>query len=333
MIEWIGALQQDASKYIDDLGALTRETVHQYYLPLWLWHRLDADRWKASSLPLRESKRGSLSLDVDHVVAVKFWETLTRPLKPESAGLSGMPESDDLSVKMNALGNCFLLEKSFNIAKGAEPLQSFLARVHEFKNGAVTVEAWAKDIGLAAILVNATGKTIDDVSTAVDERTTSMKNELKEYIVGGRQRADLNLSTALAPKSLRSLDAAIIAQTGSRSTPMSKGQAQELLSRIDPKSVELLTQIAANDGEITWGEIRSIFDIKEIGDTTSFTARYGKGITRSLRNLLNDKSARLIWWNDEDWSEESEEWDQCKVYVDGSALQALRDAIGKISAN
>jgi hypothetical protein len=184
-------LQQDASKYIDDLSVLTRDAVHQYYLPLWLWHRLDADRWKASSLPLRESKRGGLSLDVDHVVAVKFWETLTKPPEQETDGQSRIPESDELSVKMNAFGNCCLLEKSFNIAKGAEPLRSFLERVHEFKNGAVTVKGWTKSVGLDPILVDATGKTVDEVSLAVDNRTTTMKKELREYIVGSRQRADL----------------------------------------------------------------------------------------------------------------------------------------------
>jgi hypothetical protein len=110
------------------------------------------------SLPLRESKRGSLSLDVDHVVAVKFWETLTKLPTRESDEQSRMPESDDLSVKMNALGNCCLLEKSFNIAKGAEPLQSFLERVHEFKKGTLTVEGCPASIGLDLMLVNATGR-------------------------------------------------------------------------------------------------------------------------------------------------------------------------------
>jgi hypothetical protein len=76
METWIGALQTESSKYVDDLAVLARSRVHDYYLPLWLWHRLDKERWKASALPLRESKRGSLSLDVDHVVAVKLWETL-----------------------------------------------------------------------------------------------------------------------------------------------------------------------------------------------------------------------------------------------------------------
>jgi hypothetical protein len=36
-----------------------------------------------------------------------------------------VPQSaDDLSTTMNALGNCCLLEKSFNVSKGAEPLST-----------------------------------------------------------------------------------------------------------------------------------------------------------------------------------------------------------------
>lgn len=190
MERWIAALHDEASKFIDELSVLTRDTVHQYYLPLWIWHRLDADRWKASSLPLRESKRGNLSLDVDHVVAVKFWESLIAADATQAAQLQPTSDSDDASVKMNALGNCCLLEKSFNIAKGAQPLQLFLDRVHEFKNGSVTVDDWTRSIGLAPVLVNATGMSVDAVGKAVDARTTEMKKELKEFIAGIRQRAD-----------------------------------------------------------------------------------------------------------------------------------------------
>ncbi len=42
---WVGARQAESAKYIDDLAVLTRNRVHDYYLPLWLWHRLDAQRW------------------------------------------------------------------------------------------------------------------------------------------------------------------------------------------------------------------------------------------------------------------------------------------------
>ena len=171
---------------------LTRDRVHDYYLPLWLWHRLDAQRWAASALPLRESKRGSMSFDVDHIVAVKLWETLSTGGQAQAdAEDEGALISEDVSTAMNALGNCCLLEKSFNIAKGAEALSGFLKRVHEFKTGALKIEDWTKDLGLDATLAEPTGKSVPEVRAVVDARTAAMKAELKEYLTGARQRADV----------------------------------------------------------------------------------------------------------------------------------------------
>jgi hypothetical protein len=134
-----------------------------------------------------------VSIDVDHVVAVKLWESLPGS-SPSSAVVEDDEQAlaeDDLSTKMNALGNCCLLEKTFNIAKGAEPLEKFLGRVHEFMTGSLKVATWALDIGLDPELVNPMGKTVADVRTVVEQRTARMKAELKEYIAGTRKRADL----------------------------------------------------------------------------------------------------------------------------------------------
>jgi hypothetical protein len=192
MEAWIAALQTDSSKYVDDLAVLKRDRVHDYFLALWLWHRLDGKRWDASRLQLRETKRGSLSLDVDHIVAVKLWEKLAggQP-QPEDEGDEESLSAEDLSTAMNALGNCCLLEKSFNIAKGTEPLGGFLGRVHEFKSGALKVDEWAKDLGLDGTLVDPTGKSAAEVRVVVEARTQAMKDELKEYLAGTRQRADV----------------------------------------------------------------------------------------------------------------------------------------------
>lgn len=191
MESWIGDLQNESTKYVDDLAVLTRNRVHDYFLALWLWHRLDTDRWKASALPLRESKRGSLSLDVDHVVAVKLWETLNGAAIQESESDEGDLSADDLSTTMNAIGNCCLLEKSFNIAKGAEPFNAFLSRVHEFKSGALNLNEWTEKLGLDQVLVNPVGKSASEVRAVVEARTAAMKAELKEYLVGTRSRADV----------------------------------------------------------------------------------------------------------------------------------------------
>jgi Protein of unknown function DUF262 len=190
MDSWVTNLQVESLTFIDKLGVLTRDAVHQYYLPLWLWHRLDAARWKASELPLRESKRGSLSTDVDHVVSVKLWENLAPTENGDEDGDESTLMADDLSTTINGLGNCCLLEKSFNIAKGAEPLQIFLERVHEFKAGYLKIADWAKDIGFTPCLVNPREFTADEVRVAVEERTAQMKVDLKKYVAGELQRAD-----------------------------------------------------------------------------------------------------------------------------------------------
>lgn len=192
MATWLGALHAESVKFVDDLAVLTRDRVHDYFLVLWLWHRLDTKRWDASKLQLRETKRGSLSLEVDHVVAVKLWETLPggQPQEEDAKDDTALT-ADDLSTTMNALGNCCLLEKSFNIAKGAEPLRAFLGRVHEFKTGALKVDEWANDLGVNALLVDPSGRPAADVRVVVEARTAAMKAELKEYLASTRQRADV----------------------------------------------------------------------------------------------------------------------------------------------
>lgn len=113
--------------------------------------------------------------------------------------------------------------------------------------------------------------------------------------------------------------------TLSKSTPMTKSQAEELLSKVDPKSARFLRQIAANNGSITWDAMREIFGIEKNDDWNAYALSYGKGITRAFRHLLQSKSARLVWWIDEDWEKEPWGSDLVAVYIDGPALQALQE--------
>jgi hypothetical protein len=41
----------------------------------------------------------------------------------------------------------------------------------------------------------------------------------------------------------------------------------------------------------------------------------------------------VVWWDDDEWPEPAEEWGPCEVYVDGPALQALREATGVTEIN
>lgn len=192
MQAWIGALRAEATGYIDQLGVLTRDAVHQYYLSLWLWHRLEGARWKASEISLRESKKGKLGLEIDHIIAVKLWQGFDGAADDDNDATDGANlESDDTSTTMNAIGNCCLLEKSFNVAKGAEPLHAFLQRVHEFKNQDLEIGEWAKSLDIGSVLLDPTGKGLNEVRSVVEERTFRIKSELKEYIAGVRERVDV----------------------------------------------------------------------------------------------------------------------------------------------
>lgn len=116
-----------------------------------------------------------------------------------------------------------------------------------------------------------------------------------------------------------------------KSVPLTKADAEKLLRQIHPKSAAFLRQIVANGGSITWGEMRKIFGIDDPTDWGAFSGSYGKGITRTLRYILNVPAARLVWWDDDDesWGDfDNGQGDGGKVYIDGPALDALREASG-----
>jgi len=145
--------------------------------------------------------------------------------------------------------------------------------------------------------------------------------------VDGQIAIDADINLPLIIKLLRGASVAALIQRVPKSTPISTDQARELLARVDEKSAHFLKQLAANGGEMTWGEMRKLFGIGDVQETSAFTNRYGKGITRALRHLLGDKSARLVWWDDFEWVwDDLDKVDGYKVYMDGPALRALQEA-------
>jgi hypothetical protein len=133
------------------------------------------------------------------------------------------------------------------------------------------------------------------------------------------------LSMEVDISAIRSLFTTTVLSTGThKSNPMTVADVSELLGRVDTKSAHFLTKIGANNGAITWGATREIF---HIDDWASFAASYGKGITRAVRFVLGDKSAKLVWRDEDEWDGS----DSAKLYVDGPALEALRQANGGAS--
>lgn len=178
----------EAAAHIDRLSVDDRNQVRQYFTPLWIWHRLDETRWTMSAVPLRLwKKRNQPALDVDHVVAVKLWEKLT----PGEANGEADAGDESLLGGLNDLGNCLLLETAFNISKSANPLGEWLKNVHEFKSGELKQDEWAAALSLPAILLDPSGLSVAEVAAAVEARTGSIKQELKEFVAGTRTRCDV----------------------------------------------------------------------------------------------------------------------------------------------
>ncbi len=68
-------LDQPATNGMLAINADDRQQVRLYYTSLWLWNRLDKERWKMAKLALRHMSRRQNSLEVDHIVAYDLWQS------------------------------------------------------------------------------------------------------------------------------------------------------------------------------------------------------------------------------------------------------------------
>jgi hypothetical protein len=92
---------------------------------------------------------------------------------------------------INLLGNCSLLDKSFNISKSDEPMRKFLQEVHEFKEGKIQLEEWEGALSLSATLTAPEGSTLADIKKAVQTRDALIRKELLDFIAGSKDRVDI----------------------------------------------------------------------------------------------------------------------------------------------
>jgi hypothetical protein len=197
----IETLTGKATDYVaNSLTASSRERVGLYRDPLWIWHRLDLDRWETSQIQLRVGKRKS-ACEVDHVVSFSLWG------KHITSGLpSGITDEDEAQAVANKLGNCALLEKNFNISKSSDPLKQFLSRTHEVVKGKMRIDSWCAALGIPKPMLDPDSSSVDEIKQAIDSRDEEIKTELLEFIKGQKARKDvdtpgteLSQSTASTP--------------------------------------------------------------------------------------------------------------------------------------
>jgi len=192
-----------AVEQINNVLVRDRRRVHAYHPFLWVWHRLEEDRWKNSSIPMRTGRKRTSKLEVDHTVADAWWVRLVeQQIKAKQATFTGTDEEkaliapDDFESRydaiafINLLGNCSLLDKSFNISKSDESMRHFLQQVHEFKDGKVQMADWEAALALTPTLTLPDGSTFADIKIAIHARDALIRKDLIEFIGGQKHRVD-----------------------------------------------------------------------------------------------------------------------------------------------
>lgn len=200
----MGRVSVKSIELINNTVVRDRRRVHLYYPLLWVWHRLDTLRWEHSSVPMRTGRKRTSKLEVDHTVAEAWWSRLIdHEIERKQATFSGTDEEktlvapDDFASKedalafINLLGNCSLLDKSFNISKSDKPMWEFLKEVHEFKQGTVARDVWEKALSLSETLTSPERSTLTVIKEAVQTRDNLIRRDLIDFISGIQNRMDM----------------------------------------------------------------------------------------------------------------------------------------------
>jgi hypothetical protein len=179
-------LETEAVNYVNSVAAGSRERVSVYRNLLWVWHRLDPDRWSMSKIPLRSGKSKKTALEVDHTLAFAYWERRVCQQVPTECS-----NEEEALALANSLGNCALLEKTFNISKSDKSLKSFLEQVHEFKDRSADLSKWAESLSIPDALLEPNDATGSEIVAALKTREGLIRSDVSEFVRGTKKRYDV----------------------------------------------------------------------------------------------------------------------------------------------
>lgn len=208
LADLIDEIQVGAISYVEHLSVKERKKVFLYRSALWVWHRLDESRWELSAIPMKTGRKRKSKLEVDHTVADALWkrkvesemEVKTAALvEPSPEALmelapDGFESKDEAVAFINCLGNCALLDKSFNISKSDGQLWDFLKEVHEFKpdhQQPMQRDDWQSSMAIDDVLMEPKTLPLKQIKDSLKKRDTEMRNELIDFLKGSRQRKDV----------------------------------------------------------------------------------------------------------------------------------------------
>lgn len=187
----VDGLNTEAAKYCDAVAEQKRERVSAYRNLLWIWHRLNVERWAQSQVQLRLGK-SKPALEVDHTVSFSLWTG-----KLQSGLPKGIADEDDAKAIVNRLGNCALLEKNFNISKSDKGVRFFLDQVHEFRQKKMSVDTWGAALAISQPMLDPATASVDAIFEAIENRDRDIKAELSDFVRGQKVRVDVQTAAVM----------------------------------------------------------------------------------------------------------------------------------------
>jgi hypothetical protein len=191
----------------------SRNTVSQYRSILWLWHRLDKNRFIESAIQMRlkpgGKRRSQMKMEVDHAVSYSSWCDLvevevtqqknigalipTGEIEPPPIGFASKMEAVNFA---NRIGNCSLLQTNFNRSKNKGTLWNFMKQVQEFTADPSRKYLWENALGMSAILTemlgaNSSPATCLDIKQAIEIRTNDIRKDVVAFITNKTQGREI----------------------------------------------------------------------------------------------------------------------------------------------
>jgi uncharacterized protein with ParB-like and HNH nuclease domain len=191
-------LKQTTINRISDIRAYDRKGVISYKNILWLWNRLNKERWGVVQKPMKRF-RAQPKLEVDHAIPVEIWVEKIDTSYPEEASrdsITGIEVKYNINDNMytrsellsiiNMLGNCSLLLRSHNRSKGKEQFYDFLNDIYNPEQ----IELVKNSLLLNDITLSPNGASIENIVKEVLERTEKIKTELIEYFSNNNKKRE-----------------------------------------------------------------------------------------------------------------------------------------------